>query len=321
MWTLIAASNDAGATTIQDVAALHERDDVQFWIDLESPERNELESLAAALGIDGEAVDDALSGEQRARVDDYESYAFVVTYGMLGGEGGEDYAVRKLSIICGERYILTVHSKPIGAIESVRRRAEKNAAGVMENGPGGILYAILDQVVDNYLLYIDRIESEVDRLDDRSLSKACTDEVLIEASRMRRTLADLRHLAIAQDQVVNAIVSDDFPFISKTLAFHFSHVRQHLMMMIEFTDKLRDRLHGVRDNYSFVLAHRANEIMRVLTIFASILLPLSLMSSIYGMNVAMWPTTKEPYGVWVVLSAMGAMAGLLFWYFKRKGWV
>lgn len=321
MWKLIAASEDVEATSIQDVSALFEREEVRFWIDVESPERNELESLAAALRVDGEAVDDALAGEQRSRVDDYDDYAFVVTYSMLGETGRDDYSLRKLSIICGARFIMTVHSKGIGAIDSMRRRAEKNARGVMANGPGGVLYSILDQIVDNYLLFIDSIETEVDRLEDLSLHRGCTDAVLIEASTLRRNLADLRHLAVAQDQLINAVVSDDFPFMDKSLAFHFGHVRQHLMIVVEFTDKLRDRLHGVRDNYSFVLAHRTNEIMRVLTVFASILLPLSLLTSIYGMNVAMWPTPNEPYGIWIVLLVMLGLAGVLFGFFKRKNWL
>ncbi|MCB9852433.1 MAG: magnesium transporter CorA family protein [Phycisphaerales bacterium] len=321
MWRLIAASNDVEATSIQDVSTLVEREDVRFWIDVESPDQNELESLAAALRVDGEAVDDALSGEQRSRVDDYDDYAFVVTYSMLGEAGRDDYSLRKLSIICGARFIVTVHSESIGAIDAMRRRAEKNGRGVMADGPGGVLYSILDQIVDNYLFFIDSIETEVDRLEDLSLHKSCTDAVLIEASTLRRHLADLRHLAIAQDQLINAIVSDDFPFMDKSLAFHFSHVRQHLMIVVEFTDKLRDRLHGVRDNYSFVLAHRTNEIMRVLTVFASILLPLSLLTSIYGMNVAMWPSPKEPYGIWVVLLVMLGLAGMLFGFFKRKNWL
>ncbi|MCA9256327.1 MAG: magnesium transporter CorA family protein [Phycisphaerales bacterium] len=321
MWKLIAATQDVKATSVQDVSALFEREDVQFWIDVEAPDRNELESLAAALRVDGEAVDDALAGEQRSRVDDYDDYAFVVTYSMLGdsNHGGED--LHKLAVICGARFILTVHAEGVGAIDAMRRRAEKNARGAFEDGPGGLLYGILDQIVDNYLLYIDAIETDVDRLEDRSLHKDCSDAVLVEASALRRTLADLRHLAVAQDQLINAIVSDDFPFMSKSLSFHFNHVRQHLMIVVEFTDKLRDRLHGVRDNYSFVLAHRTNEIMRVLTVFASILLPLSLLTSVYGMNVAMWPSPSESYGIWIVLLVMLGMAGVLFWYFKRKDWL
>lgn len=321
MWTLIAASEQVKASGVEDVAALHARGDVRFWIDVENPERNELESLAAALGVDGEAVDDALSGEQRSRVDDYDDHAFVVTYGMLAEEGRDDYSLRKLSVICGARFILTIHSEPIGAVDSMRRRAEKNAKGVIEAGPGGVLYSVLDQIVDNYLLFIDKIEHEVDLLEDRSLQKRCTDEILVEASDLRRTLADLRHLAIAQDQLINGIVSDDFPFMSKSLAFHFGHVRQHLMLVVEFTDKLRDRLHGVRDNYSFVLAHRTNEIMRVLTIFATILLPMSLLTSLYGMNIQIWPSPEEPLGIWVILLAMLGIAGVLYGFFKRKEWL
>jgi magnesium transporter len=321
MWTMIAASEDAKGTTVEDVSALHRQENVRFWIDVVNPERNELESLAAALGICGEAVDDALSGEQRSRVDDYDDYAFVVTYGMLAGEGREDFSLRKLSVICGARFILTIHSEPIGAVDTMRRRAEKNAKGVIDAGPGGVLYSVLDQIVDNYLLFIDKVEAEVDELEDRSLQKNCTDEVLVEASGLRRTLSDLRHLATAQDQLINGILSDDFPFVSKLLSFHFSHVRQHLMIVVEFTDKLRDRLHGVRDNYSFVLAHRTNEIMRVLTVFASILMPMSLLTSVYGMNIAMWPTSTDAFGIWVILIAMIGIGGSLFWFLKRRNWV
>jgi len=320
MWTLYSNQADARAVSPAELAALVKRDDVVFWLDLVAPERSELEAVAAILSLDSETIDDCLSGEQRPRVDDFDDYAFMVTYGMLGPTDHYEYSPRKLSIYCGKRYVITVHAENIRSIDMVRRRVEKQG-GVLRGGPGDLLFTIFDQIVDNYILFVDHCELEVDRLEERSLKDDADHQILVESAELRTTLAEIRHLSQAADQALAAILADDFPFITADVGFDFHHVRDHLKGVAEAADRLRDRLNGVRDNLSFIIATRTNEIMRVLTVFASIMLPLSLVAGIYGMNLNLWPATENENGFWIVLAAMIALGGGLLLFFRRKKWL
>ncbi|MCA9221600.1 MAG: LPXTG cell wall anchor domain-containing protein, partial [Planctomycetales bacterium] len=144
---------------------------------------------------------------------------------------------------------------------------------------------------------------------------------LSDTADLRSALAEIRHLAQAVDQTIGAILADDFPFMNDDVEFDFLHVREHLKAVAEFADRLRDRLNGVRDNLAFVIANRTNEIMRVLTVFASIMLPLSLIAGIYGMNVPLWPSNSNDNAFSLVLGGMFVLGAGLWLFFRRKKWL
>lgn len=309
------------ADSVDALATLVAREDAVVWIDLHAPEKSELEAIAGLLKLDSETVEDCISGEQRPRIDDYDDYAFLLTYGMLGPTDRYNFDPRKLAIYCGKRFVVTVHTEEIRSIEMVRRRIERHQDGLLRGGPGNLLFMLLDQMVDNYMLFMDHCEGEVERLEDGSLEDDCDRRILSDTASLRTALAEIRHLAQAVDQAIGAILSDDFPFMNADVEFDFLHVREHLKAVAEFADRLRDRLNGVRDNLAFVIANRTNEIMRVLTVFASILMPLSLVAGIYGMNVPLWPGENNDNAFAIVLAGMLAMGAGLWFFFRRKRWL
>lgn len=313
-----AETTDASINTLPE---LTKREDIVVWIDVQAPERSELESIAQILGLDQESVEDCLTGEQRPRMDDFDDYAFLLSYGMLGPTDRYDYDPRKLAIYCGKRFIVTVHRESIRAIDMVHRRIDRHQGGLLRGGPGNLLFMILDQMVDNYVLFMDYCESEVDRLEEQSLQDDCDRKILSETSGLRSALAEIRHLAQAVDQAIAAILADDFPFMNDDVEFDFLHVREHLKAVAEFADRLRDRLNSVRDNLAFIIANRTNEIMRVLTVFASILLPMSLIAAIYGMNIPLWPHERIPHAFGLILSGMFVLGASLWLFFRRKRWL
>lgn len=321
MWRLLTNVADAKAESIDELAALSKREDVVFWLDIDAPERDELEPIAAALQLDPETVEDCLTGEQRPRMDDFDDYAFMLMYGMVGPSDRYNFDPRKLAIYCGKRFIVTVHRESVRAIDIVQRRIERHQAGLLRGGPGNLLFLILDQMVDNYGLFVDHCEGEVERLEEQSLRDDGDRTILSESGGLRSELAEVRHLAQAVDQAIGAILADDFPFMNEDVEFDFQHVREHLKAVAEFADRLRDRLNGVRDNLAFVIANRTNEIMRVLTVFASIMLPLTLVAGIYGMNLPVWPNEQHANAFWIVIGGMFILGAGLWLYFRRKRWL
>jgi magnesium transporter len=240
---------------------------------------------------------------------------------MVGPSDRYSFDPRKLAIYCGKRFVITVHRESVRAIDIVQRRIERHQCGLLRGGPGNLLFLILDQMVDNYGLFVDHCEGEVERLEEQSLLDDGDRTILSQSGGLRSELAEVRHLAQAVDQAIGAILADDFPFMNDDIEFDFQHVREHLKAVAEFADRLRDRLNGVRDNLAFVIANRTNEIMRVLTVFASILLPMTLVAGIYGMNMPLWPNERAPESFWWVISGMFALGAGLWLFFRRKNWL
>ena len=150
-------------------------------------------------------------------------------------------------------------------------------------------------------------------LEDRSHEPVPDDSLLADVSQLRRDLLELRRVAATQMEIIEPVSDGEFDYISETLGRRFAHVRDHLLKVIEHVDSLRELMHGARDNYHAALAHRTNAIMRTLTVFASVFLPLSLATGIYGMNLPLWTKPDRPATLWGVRATLGALVGGLLW--------
>ncbi|MCA9270379.1 MAG: magnesium transporter CorA family protein, partial [Planctomycetales bacterium] len=235
----------------------------------------------------------------------------------------EELDPHKLSAFCGSNFLLTVHRHPMLSIRQVRARCGRHPESLLNQGVDVVLYSVIDTMVDNYLLVADRFENHLEHLEDRSfdLDADKDEDVLSETSDVRGELLELRRLAVAQRQLLLPVAKGEYDFVSETLSQRFSHVSDHLLQVIDTVDSMRETIVGIRDNYHTALTRRTNEIMKVLTIYAGILLPLSLIAGIYGMNLRLWPAQNHPAGFWSVLAGMSIVAALLFAYFRRRKWI
>lgn len=192
---------------------------------------------------------------------------------------------------------------------------------MLAQGVDFILYAILDGVVDNYAVVAESYELRLEQLEEASLQTDADGGFLADAARLRHELLDLRRLAFSLRELVMPLADGECDYISGTLALRFRHVCDHLTQVIELTDVQRERLHGVRDNYHMTLTARTNIIMRTLTLFASIMLPLSFVAGVYGMNLPLWPPPHSPWTFWGVLGVMAGIATILLLWFRQRKWL
>jgi magnesium transporter len=324
MFAAFVRNPDGVIEAFDSVSALGKRfplGEAEVWVDLESPAKAELEEIGRLFELDAEALDDCLSGEQRPRIDEYDAYGFVVLYGAIGPESTETFDPRKLGMFCGKSFLLTVHSEPLRTLNTLRDRARRNQGRLLEGGIGGMFLHTVDMIVDNFVVMADGYEERIEALEESSLCSDVGDTVLESMLELRRDLVHVRRVAASQREILNAIVSGDFDYISADLGRDFKHVRDHLTKVVEMIDAQRERLTAVRDNYHTALAARTNEIMKTLTAFASILLPLSVVAGIYGMNLKIWPSERQAYGFWVVLAGMAVLGYAALLYFRRRKWL
>jgi magnesium transporter len=192
---------------------------------------------------------------------------------------------------------------------------------LLGRGVDAVLCALIDGMVANYLRVADRYEERLDALEDRSFRDDVDASLLPALAELRRDLLQLRRLAAAQRELLRPLMVGEFDFISESLGQRFQHVRDHLSQVIEAVNGMREVMGGVYQNYHSALAVRTNEIMKVLTIYAGLLLPLTLIAGIYGMNLPLWPAPESPWSFWMVMGIMGGITLILYAQFRRRKWL
>jgi len=175
--------------------------------------------------------------------------------------------------------------------------------------------------VDNLYREVDRYEERVEEIEDASLEAHVSDEVLVDSSVIRRELLPLRSLAASTRELLLPMARGDYDYVSKSLKSNFSHVEDHLMQVMESIDTMRDHLIAIRENYQSAVATQTNEVMKILTIMATVMLPPTLIAGIYGMNLKLWPSDDHPAGFLAVLIVMIALSIGLVSYFRWRKWI
>lgn len=316
---------DGSAETLTDLDALARAWPVEggaVWVDIDLPERSTLERVGAIFHLESESIEDCLTGEQRPRVDEFDDEVFLVLYGMLG-LGGErvEFAPRKLAAFCGASFLVTVHAEPLMTIQEARDRCGRHPAQTLGRGADYVLYTIIDGMVDKYLIVVEAYEERLDRLEEASLDPSSDGAVPWELTEMRRDLQRLRHLAASQRELLIPIARGEMDYISESLEPRFAHVRDHLTQVLDSIERQREMLGAIHENYHYALAAQLNRTIRTLTLFSTLLMPLSLVAGIYGMNLPLWPPPEEPWSFWTVLGGMGCLAIGLTVYFRRRRWL
>ena len=307
--------------SVETLAAAWARDGTTVWIDMEDPTEGELREVDRIIRVDEAALEDCLHGEQRPRIDEYDDYAFVVLYGAIGPEPDLRFDPRKLAAFCGRNFLVTVHREPLRAIGTFRQRFDRHPAHVLADGPDALLYQIIDMMIDNFVDLAGKYEDHLEEIEERSLAPGVDESILESMLNLRRELLELRRVAASQRELLMPLAEGEFDYISEHLGQRFSHVRDHLVEVVELIDTQRERLNGVRDNYHTALAVRTNDVMKTLTVLAAVFLPLSVVAGIYGMNLPVWPSPEHPLSFWIVLAAMAVIGGGFLLYFKRRGWL
>lgn len=315
---------DGTTETLESIDALRAawaREGSIVWADFESPTEADLREFGSVIDVDKESLEDCLTGEQRPRIDEFDGYIFIVLYGLIGLEEPDEFDPLKLSIFFAPRFIITVHREPLRTLRTLTAKARRDPAPVLADDTDGVLYTIIDSMADKYIVVAERYESRLEALEEASLDPDVNESILHDSAGLRGELLSLRTLAVSQRELLAPIAGGEHDHVSETLERRFRHVQDHFSQVVELIDRLREQLHGVRENYHTAVANRTNTIMKTLTIFATILLPLTFIAGIYGMNLPLWPPPEDPTSFWIVVGCMAAIAVVMLAFFRRKHWL
>jgi magnesium transporter len=293
----------------------------QAWVDFEAPDEWNLMLLGEAFSFHPLAIEDCVHGEQRPRIDPYDGHIFMVVYGPVLNDRNEFTGARELAIFCSPQFIVTIHHEPLRSIRNIGERCCRDPENVLGRGMDHLLHTIVDGVIDGYQPILDRLETEATELEDAALTDPQAD-VLNRISDLKSELLQVRRYLLPLKESIGQLARGEYDFIGKNLRPYFRDVLDHLVRTAEMIELYRDQVVGARDICMSSLSFKTNETMKTLTIFATIMMPLTLVSGIYGMNFErLWPGTHHPYGFWIVITAMTMIASVLLYWFRRMKWL
>lgn len=291
-----------------------------LWVDFQDPSPQEISILSNPFAFHSLAIEDCLSLElQHPKIDDYEDYVFLIFHAVLPDFPLDITDTVELNIFVGRNFLVTYHRTAVKSLSRVWERKERDER-VMSRGSHFLLYTLLDTLVDDYLPLLDRMDDIIDGI-EREVFHNPTQETLSRIFSAKRDTLYLRRVLAPQREVLLRLSRGEFALIKEPAYIYFRDVYDHMVRVIDANDALRDLVNGALDTYLSVFSNRMNEVMKTLTIVATVILPLSLIAGIYGMNFQFMPELNWRYGYFAVLGIMLVVGAGMLLYFRRRGWL
>jgi len=288
------------------------------WIDVEGlGDPTTLTRLGERFGLHPLALEDALNVPQRAKVERYDTHFFVVLRMIRGRSEVEE---EQVSIFFGPDWVLTVQERPDGDVfDPVREAIRQRRGRVRSAGADYLAYLLLDAVVDGYFPVLEALTERMETAQDDALAQP-TEDTLVRIQELRRDLLLLRRAVWPMREEIGVLQRDEANLISRETKVFLRDAYDHAVQVLEMVEFLREGTASIMEVYLSAQNQRLNQVMKVLTVIATLFIPLTFIASIYGMNFEIMPELQWRYGYLWALSLMGATLGGLAIYFKRKGW-
>lgn len=289
-----------------------------------------LEALGEAYGLHPLVLEDLFHTTQRPKLETYgatrEPQLFIVLKMIHdpeetgGQEPSREVVVEQVGLVLGPSYVLSFQEGEGDVFEPVRERLRSGAGRIRAQGPDYLAYALIDVIVDHYFVVIEGIAERIEALEEAILREP-RPEVQHEVSALRREVLFLRRAIWPLREVLNALLRDDSGLVAERTKVYLRDVYDHTIQAVDFIEGFRDVLGTLVDLYLSAVSFRTNEVMRVLTVIGSIFLPLTFITSLYGMNFDVMPELHAQHGYFIVLVVMIVVALGMIVFFRRRGWL
>ncbi len=297
-----------------------------LWVDICNATQEESDKiLKDVFNFHPLAIEDSLKfltdqTVHHPKIDDFDTYLFIVFNGIKEEEKSFKYNIFSLSSFLGHNFIVTIHN------ESPENTIYKNLNQILnertfKKGPDYILNLILDEIVDRYYPILDSFEVEIDSTEEDLFKGTPGNRTLLRILNLKKALIKLRRISSYQKEVLFKLTRGDSELISPEESVYYRNVYDHLVRVSDTTESYRDYVTGMLDSYLSIVNNRMNEVMKFLTIIATIMLPLTLISGIFGMNFEFIPFLHSDLGFWFCMVSMVVVALIMLVWFKHKKWI
>ncbi|MFG0329282.1 MAG: magnesium/cobalt transporter CorA [Phycisphaerales bacterium] len=290
------------------------------WIDVQGlGDEATLKSIAEQFEIHPLALEDVVNIPSRPKSEPYDEQLLVITR-MFQKKNTIDLDVEQVSIIIGPDYVLTFQERYGDVLDPVRKRIRTPGGLMRKNGPDYLGYAILDTIIDAYYPLLTTLGDYLEDFESEVLESATT-ETLRRLNQVKNTLIVIRRAVSPQRDAVNSLIRDPNPLISDNVRIYLRDTHDHCVQMNELVESYRELVSGLMNTYLSVVSNRMNEVMKVLTIMASIFVPLTFLAGIYGMNFEYMPELHSRWAYPILLIVMAVVGVGMLGFFYLKGWI
>jgi magnesium transporter len=292
-----------------------------FWVDVVAePDENCKNLFQGVFNFHSLAIDDALQETHVPKVDGWSTYLYMVLLtARKASQDSFEILTPELDVFLGSNYLVTYHKEAIASVDAIWALCLRDQR-YMSKGPGFILYQISDEIVSNTMSVIEDAENLLDQIEDVIFTNP-QPAILEQIFSVKRTLLGLRSFLLLQREIFNKLARGDFELIPDHDRVYFRDAYDHMVRVQEINESLRDLINSVLEIYLSVVNNRMNEIMKLLTIIATIFIPLSFFTGIYGMNFTFMPELQWRWGYFFFLGFIGLILIGMLIFFRRKQWI
>ena len=297
------------------------------WLNIDGiHEVESIRQIGDAFGIHPLVLEDIVNTGQRPKLENFENHMFVVSKMLYYDAKINEVTAEHVSFIIGPNTVISFQERQSDVFDPVRQRLRKARGRIRKMGADYLFYSLLDAVVDNYFVVLERLGEQIEEMED-DMVESPRPETLQAIHRLKREMIFLRKSIWPLREVVNSLTREETPLIQKSTVVYLRDVYDHTIQVIETTESLRDMVAGMQDLYLSSVSNKMNEVMKLLTIIATIFIPLTFIAGIYGMNFNAaispfnMPELNLPFGYLIVWGVMILVALVMVIYFRRKRWL
>jgi len=291
------------------------------WINIDGVHQVEvIEKIGAHFGIHPLILEDIMHTVQRPKIEDFEDYIFVVVKMIYYDDKINDIEAEQLSIILGPNFVISFQEKEGDIFNPIRDRIRKAKGRIRKMKPDYLAHALLDTIVDHYFIVLEKLGEKIEGMEEELVTKP-TPETLQSIHTLKRELIFLRKSIWPLREVISVLERGESSLIHKSTVIYLRDVYDHTIQVIDTVETFRDMVSGMLDIYLSSMSNKMNEVMKVLTIIATIFMPLTFLAGLYGMNFKHMPELELPWGYPGLLVLMIVVGLAMVAYFRNKKWL
>ena len=279
-----------------------------------------VEMIGAHYGLHPLILEDIVTTGQRPKFEDFSDYIFITLVALEGTGVDGEVISDQISMVLGSNYLLTFQAKPGDCWGPVRERLRQGKGRLRKAGPDYLAYALMDAVVDNYFVTLEHLGEKIERLQDKVLFDP-SPEVLSDIHHVKSDLLYLRKSVWPLRDVIGAMQRSESSLISATTSTYLRDIHDHTVQVMDTIETMRDIVSGLLDIYLSSVSNRLNAVMKVLTIIATIFIPLTFIAGVYGMNFDVMPELRWRWGYPAIMTLMFAIGIAMLAWFRKKKWL
>lgn len=292
------------------------------WVNVEKPTPKEIEYLAKNYLFHPLDLEDCRSRIELPKIDEYENYLFLVLHFPVFSKEARVTTPSQVSIFIGEDYVVTVHSGDLKPLSKLFQDCQQNERAREENmgrSSGYLLYRILDRLVDYCFPILNKVIANIETVEDKLFTDRARD-VVRDISILRRDIMAYRRIIRPEPAILKSLEEKDYPFLREDLDVYFGDIGDHIAKITETLDEYREVLEGINASSDSLFTHGTSDVMKMLTVLGTVLLPLLGVATLYGMNVSL-PFQNNPLAfLFIILITLG-ISGIMLAFFRYRRWI